>query len=52
MKKERIFALDIGTRSVVGLILEQTDDQYQVLDLFMKEHKARAMHDGQIWSNT
>ncbi|KRG14572.1 cell division protein FtsA [Lederbergia galactosidilytica] len=48
MKKERIFALDIGTRSVVGLILEQTDDQYQVLDLFMKEHKARAMHDGQI----
>ncbi|MBO0992390.1 cell division protein FtsA [Bacillus sp. SD088] len=48
MKKERIFALDIGTRSVVGLILEQTDDQYTVLDLFMKEHKARAMHDGQI----
>lgn len=48
MKKERIFALDIGTRSVVGLILEQTADQYKVLDLFMKEHKARAMHDGQI----
>lgn len=48
MNIERIFALDIGTRSVVGLILEQSGEQYKVVDLTEKEHKARAMQDGQI----
>ncbi|WP_062110198.1 cell division protein FtsA [Bacillus niameyensis] len=48
MNNERIFALDIGTRSVVGLILEQSGEQYKVVDLTVKEHKARAMQDGQI----
>ncbi|MBS4195045.1 cell division FtsA domain-containing protein [Lederbergia citri] len=48
MQGEKIFALDIGTRSVVGLILEENVEQYKVLDLVVKEHKARAMLDGQI----
>ncbi|MBW8349324.1 cell division protein FtsA [Bacillus sp. IITD106] len=48
MQGEKIFALDIGTRSVVGLILEENVEQYKVLDLVVKEHKARAMVDGQI----
>ncbi|MBS4216797.1 cell division protein FtsA [Bacillus sp. FJAT-49711] len=48
MQNNKIFALDIGTRSVVGLILEENEEKYKVLDLVVKEHKARAMVDGQI----
>lgn len=44
----KIFALDIGTRSVVGIILEEENHQYRVVDILMKEHKERAMIDGQI----
>lgn len=44
----KLFALDIGTRSVVGIILEQQEDQYHVSDIIVKEHKERAMVDGQI----
>ncbi|WP_274307756.1 cell division protein FtsA [Solibacillus daqui] len=44
----KLFALDIGTRSVVGIILEQLGDQYHVSDILVKEHKERAMVDGQI----
>lgn len=45
---EKLFALDIGTRSVVGIILEQIDESYHIVDLISKEHKERAMVDGQI----
>ncbi len=45
---EKLFALDIGTRSVVGIILETNGDSYHVLDILSKEHKERAMVDGQI----
>lgn len=45
---EKLFALDIGTRSVVGIILEQTESGYHVVDLISEEHKERAMVDGQI----
>ncbi|MGE7021522.1 cell division protein FtsA [Solibacillus cecembensis] len=44
----KLFALDIGTRSVVGIILEQHADHYHVSDILVKEHKERAMVDGQI----
>lgn len=44
----KLFALDIGTRSVVGIILEQQEDTYHVADILVKEHKERAMVDGQI----
>ena len=44
----KLFALDIGTRSVVGIILEEHEDQYHVADILVKEHKERAMVDGQI----
>jgi cell division protein FtsA len=47
-EKNKIFALDIGTRSVVGIILEEANQQYYVSDIFIKEHKERAMLDGQI----
>ncbi len=45
---EKLFALDIGTRSVVGIILEAQQDQFHVADILVKEHKERAMVDGQI----
>ena len=44
----RLFALDIGTRSVVGIILEEHDHSFHVLDILVEEHKERAMVDGQI----
>lgn len=43
-----LFALDIGTRSVVGIILEVQDNYFHVTDILIKEHKERAMVDGQI----
>ncbi|RFU68745.1 cell division protein FtsA [Peribacillus saganii] len=46
--QEKIFALDIGTRSVVGIILEKQEDAFHVADILSKEHKERAMLDGQI----
>lgn len=44
----KIYVLDIGTRSVVGLVLTKEDKQYTLLDLIIKEHDERAMVDGQI----
>lgn len=44
----KLFALDIGTRSVVGIILEEQGEKYHVVDLIVEEHKERAMVDGQI----
>lgn len=44
----KIFALDIGTRSVIGIIMEEENDHFHVVDMVMKEHKERAMLDGQI----
>ncbi len=44
----KLFALDIGTRSVVGIILEEQNNHFHVADILMKEHKERAMVDGQI----
>lgn len=46
--QEKLFALDIGTRSVVGIILEKEDDRYCVTDVTSIEHTERAMLDGQI----
>ncbi|WP_078379370.1 pilus assembly protein PilM [Sutcliffiella halmapala] len=45
---EKVFALDIGTRSVVGLLLEQSKERFKVVDMVVKEHDERAMLDGQI----
>ncbi|RFB17834.1 cell division protein FtsA [Bacillus sp. HNG] len=46
--KSTVFALDIGTRSVVGLIAEKTGSSYKIIDIVIREHKERAMVDGQI----
>ncbi|WP_456277969.1 cell division protein FtsA [Bacillus sp. AK128] len=43
-----IFSLDIGTRSVVGLIIKKVNDIYQIVDIESIEHSERSMVDGQI----
>lgn len=45
---EKLFALDIGTRSVVGIILEKEQESYNIIDILSEEHSERAMLDGQI----
>lgn len=43
-----VFALDIGTRSIIGVVGWQQDDMFHVADTEMREHPKRAMIDGQI----
>ncbi|MFW5981335.1 MAG: cell division protein FtsA [bacterium] len=43
-----IFTLDIGTRTVIGLLMEYIDGEFQVLASYLLEHEERAMLDGQI----
>ena len=46
---EPIFALDIGTRSIIGIVAEKRDnEQMRILATVRREHKTRAMLDGQI----
>ena len=43
-----IFALDIGTRTVVGIIGEYIDEKFQLIDYISVPHSKRAMVDGQV----
>ena len=43
-----IFALDIGTRTVVGVLAEKTDEAYKIIDIETQAHVSRSMTDGQI----
>lgn len=47
---ERIFSLDIGTRSVIGIVAEHRDedDKLHIIATDRLEHQTRAMLDGQI----
>jgi len=45
---QKIFALDIGTRSVVGIIMKKINGKFHVMDVLSKEHPERSMMDGQI----
>ncbi|ORU01051.1 Cell division protein FtsA [Anaerovibrio sp. JC8] len=47
-RKERIFALDIGTRSVIGIVAEREASGLKIVATERQEHKTRAMLDGQI----
>ncbi|MEY8415161.1 cell division FtsA domain-containing protein [Tissierella praeacuta] len=49
MRDELIFSLDIGTRTIIGMVGEYTEDErFKVLAFTIKEHKKRNMYDGQI----
>lgn len=43
-----IFALDIGTRSIIGIVGIVEDDRLKVIAIEREEHTKRAMIDGQI----
>lgn len=45
---ELYFALDIGTRTVVGVVGEKREDDFYVLECVSVPHTKRAMVDGQI----
>lgn len=47
-ENELIFVLDIGTRSVIGVVGRVTDGLLQVLRVETAEHSQRAVVDGQI----
>ncbi len=46
--QELVFGLDIGTRSIVGTIGYKDGDRFVVVGQEIREHKTRAMLDGQI----
>jgi len=48
MPKNLMFSLDIGTRSVVGILSKKEGKKYIILDFEILEHPDRAMFDGQI----
>lgn len=43
-----VFALDIGTQSVTGILLEKVNDKFKVIDYCIRHHQERSMLDGQI----
>jgi Actin-like ATPase involved in cell division len=45
---EPVFALDIGTRMVMGLIITKDEQGYQIVASAQTEHRQRAMYDGQV----
>lgn len=45
---DMIFALDVGTRSIVGVVGRPVGDRFKVIAVESEEHKNRAMIDGQI----
>lgn len=47
-ESEPIFALDIGTRSIIGIVGIPEGDLFRILDVEVQEHTKRAMIDGQI----
>lgn len=48
MKETLCFGLDIGTRTVIGVVGYKDGDEFVLVDYECKEHEERAMLDGQI----
>ncbi|MBM7855553.1 cell division protein FtsA [Desulfohalotomaculum tongense] len=48
MNSNTIFALDIGTRSIIGVVAEFVDEKIKIKAQHRLEHASRAMYDGQI----
>lgn len=46
--EQMIFALDIGTRSIIGMVGTVEDDKVKILAIEKEEHSERVMIDGQI----
>lgn len=48
MENQLLFALDIGTRSVVGIVGQRTENGLEITATERQEHHTRSMLDGQI----
>lgn len=48
IKDNYVFGLDIGTRTVIGIVGYQTLDRFKIVADYVLEHDTRAMLDGQI----
>lgn len=48
MPSDYVYALDIGTRNVLGAILTKKDDKVVIIDSYQMPHPNRSMFDGQI----
>ncbi|MEG1105026.1 MAG: cell division protein FtsA, partial [Oscillospiraceae bacterium] len=48
VKENSVFALDIGTRSVIGVVGYSENDIFHIEAIEAMEHPKRAMLDGQI----
>ncbi|WP_353893162.1 cell division FtsA domain-containing protein [Proteinivorax hydrogeniformans] len=48
MENQYIFALDIGTRTVIGLVCKMVEEDIHVVAHQIERHQGRAMRDGQI----
>ena len=46
--EDLIFAMDIGTRSVIGMVGYKKDDMLEIVAVAVEEHQSRAVVDGQI----
>ena len=46
--EQEIFAVDIGIRTIVGIVLCKQNTNFKILGYEMIEHGSRAMYDGQI----
>ena len=47
-EQELIFSMDIGTRSIVGIVGRHDGEKFDILAYDIEEHKERAMYDGQV----
>lgn len=48
MTNQTVFALDIGTRKIAGLLIEKTPEGFNIIDTEIIEQLPNAMKDGQI----
>ncbi len=46
--EQMVFALDIGTRSIIGMVGVVEEDRVKIIAIEQEEHPERAMIDGQI----
>lgn len=47
-ERDMIFSLDIGTRTVVGIVGYHDGEKFRIQAFDIEEHKERAMYDGQV----
>jgi cell division protein FtsA len=47
-EQDLLFSLDIGTRTVVGIVGYHDGQRFRIQSFHVEEHKERAMYDGQV----